>query len=107
MPSVLTKSEIFAVLEVGGSLAGKSELPDPFAWADLRALPVASTRVIQARLRDGRTPSRGQVFPWPKEKGGSRPMAWLDPFDQMIYRGTVGRLESPAMASIDRTSDWD
>ena len=101
---MLTRTEIRKSLEVAGPLSGDCELSDPVAWADLLAHPEATTRAVQARLADGRSPHRGEVFRWPKEAGGYRPMAWLDPLDQMIYRGTVGRLLTPIAASVDDTS---
>jgi hypothetical protein len=118
MASVLTNTEIRAALEIGGPLAGRTELADPVAWADLCADPDATAKVVRSRLDTGRTPHRGQVFRWPKEKGGYRPMAWLDPLDQTILRGIVGRLATPIAASVDdsavlsarlttRSSKWE
>lgn len=104
MPAVLTKPEIRAALEVGGRLAGDGEMPDPVGWADLTARPDATVAAVAERLAKGRTPRRGQVFRWPKEKGGYRPMAWIDPLDQMAYRATVGRLVPAIAASVDPTA---
>lgn len=86
---------------MGDRLAGTGEMADPMSWADLRAQPEATVATVAARVASGRTPRRGQVFPWPKEKGGYRPMAWLDPLDQLAYRGAVGRLVAPIVASVD------
>lgn len=104
MPAVLTSGEIRAAINVGASLAGDVELADPVAWVDLAAAPAATADVVRSRLDSGRTPHRGQVFRWPKEAGGYRPMAWLDPLDQLVYRATVGRLVQPVAASVDRES---
>lgn len=101
--AVLTNPEIRAALDVAGSLAGAGDLPDPVGWVDLRSSDDATVAAIRHRLETRLTPQRGQVFRWPKEKGGYRPMAWIDPLDQLAYRGVVGRLVSPIAASIDST----
>src|SRR5690606_15143992 len=61
----------------------------------------ATVAVLARRLEEGRSPRGGEVFRWPKEKGGYRPMAWLDPFDQLAYHGVVGRFAPAVAASID------
>jgi hypothetical protein len=83
MPEVLTKAEIRASLVVGGRLASEGEMPDPVGWVDLTSRPDETVAAVVERLAKGRTPRRGQVFRWPKEKGGYRPMAWIDPLDQL------------------------
>ncbi|MGZ4717320.1 MAG: hypothetical protein ACXWCB_11580 [Acidimicrobiales bacterium] len=47
---------------------------------------VVGRRVAERRI------GRPHKFDWPKESGGYRPMAWLDPFDQVLLRIAVGQI---------------
>lgn len=100
----LTSAEVRASIQV---LAGEKrpDIGDPFQWQDFTSASNDAIAVIQRRLVDGRTPRRGQVFRWPKEKGKEyRPMAWLDPVDQVIYRAAVGRVVHQIAAAVDTES---
>lgn len=100
----LTPAEIRSSIEV---LAAESrpDIGDPFGWRDFAAVPGVTVGVLRRRLEEGRTPRRGQVFRWPKEKGTEyRQMAWLDSIDQLIYRAAVGRVVHPIAAALDGDS---
>lgn len=100
----LTTAEIRSSVEV---LAAESrpDIGDPFKWQDYAGAFGSTVEVLHRRLDDGRTPRRGQVFRWPKEKGSEyRPMAWLDPIDQLIYRAAIGRVVHPIAAAMDSDS---
>lgn len=99
--AVLSRGEMRAALEVLGPASASRELPDPIRWADLLHASDATVAVLARRLDEGRSPRGGEVLRWPKEKGGYRPMAWLDPFDQLAYHGVVGRFAPAVAASID------
>lgn len=99
--AVLSRGEMRAALEVLGPASASKELPDPVGWADLRHASDATVAVLERRLDEGRTPRGGEVFRWPKEKGGYRPMAWLDPYDQLAYHAVVGRFAPAVAASLD------
>ena len=67
------------------------DLPDPIQWRDLKFQPDCVAATVRRRFWEGRTPGDVQVFNWPKDRHGWRPMATMDPFDQVAYRGLVGR----------------
>ena len=56
---------------------------------------------METRVHESRTPHRSHVFRWPKEGDGYRPLASLDPLDQIIYRSLVGRMVVPVTANLD------
>jgi hypothetical protein len=98
---MLTSAEIRSSLNVYEADAG-GDIGDPFRWCDFAARPDATVAIVQRRLTEQRTPRHGHVFRWPKEKGAEyRPMAWLDPIDQLTYRASVGRLVPPVAAALD------
>lgn len=97
----LTRAEISHSISCAAAWSGTTELPDPNQWKDLVFARDACRDVAVRRLEMGRSPQRAQIFPWPKETGGTRPMAWLDPVDHAIYRATVGRLILPIYACLD------
>jgi hypothetical protein len=99
----ITRAELTASIEVGGRRAAISELPDPLAWEDLVFAADAAAVAITRRVEDGRSPARAQLFPLPKDSGGFRPMAWLDPLDLAAYHAVVGRFVEPIESRIDRT----
>lgn len=90
--NILTTSEIRGSIATGGELASLGSLPDPRDWCDLVAEKEAAVEVVRRRIVDQRTPLVAQVVRWPKETGDWRPMVWLDPLDQVVFRGVVGRL---------------
>jgi Reverse transcriptase (RNA-dependent DNA polymerase) len=98
----ITRAELTASIEVGGRRAAISELPDPLAWKDLAFAVDAAAAAITRRVDDDRSPARAQLFPWPKDSGGFRPMTWLDPLDQAAYHAIVGRFIEPIERRIDR-----
>lgn len=100
--NVLTRAEIGDSIATGAELASRGSMPDPRSWEDLVAAKEASIGVIQRRLQEERTPLVSQVFRWPKETGGWRQMVWLDPLDQIIFRGVVGRLIPGIQDHVDR-----
>lgn len=98
----LTRGELLAVVDgCASNDRSGSELPDPWGWVDFISNPDVTVAAVERRVLEGRTPLGAQMFKWPKEKGGWRPMAWLDPLDQIFYRAAVGRLVEPITASID------
>lgn len=97
----LTRRELLACTIAGAGEAGEGDLPDPWAWRDLAAHPEATATVIRTRISSERSPSRGRIIRWPKETGGWRPMAWLDPLDQITYRTHVGRVVPTIAAAVD------
>lgn len=101
MSYVLNPDEIRGALAVGAKVSGRLELSDPWKWQDLTARADETVAVVRRRVESNATPHRGQVFRWPKERGGYRPMAWLDPIDQIAYRAAVGQLVGPIVAGVD------
>ena len=100
---VLTRGELIACLRTEASSVARAELADPFDWADLVGVPETAAESIRDRMATGRTPASVEVFPWPKDREGFRPMAWMDPLDRTVYRALVGRLVLPLRATVDRT----
>src|SRR5690606_22982437 len=92
MTTTLTRGEFRGSLEVGAELDPYSSLPDPHHWCDLVTRAEEAFQLARRRIAGGRTPLAPQVFRWPKENGDWRHMIWMDPIDQAIYRGSVGRL---------------
>jgi hypothetical protein len=90
--AVQTASEIRGSIVTGSELVPLSALPDPYGWCDLVEQRDATVSVVKSRISDRRTPMAARVISWPKETGGWRPMVWLDPIDQIVFRGVVGRL---------------
>ncbi len=101
MTQLLTRGEIKAATTLGAEAVAHAELRDPWGWADLTGHPDATVHVVKHRIEVGRTPARAHVFRWPKEKAEYRPMAYLDPYDQIIFRGITGRLVDPIYATLD------
>lgn len=97
------RSEISRALEAGRDWATKRDLPDVAGWADLAANPSATRAVIARRIDQGRFPLGACLFPLPKPgKHESRPITWLDPFDDLILRCIVGRSTAAIKHSVDR-----
>lgn len=101
---LLTRGELGGALRVVPDAVERMDLDDPVAWADLQASADLTVDVAHRRVRSGKTPARAQVFRWPKEQSGWRPLAWLDPFDHLIYWAATGRLVGAIEAGVDRTS---
>jgi hypothetical protein len=98
------RSEISRALEAGRGWATKRDLPDVAGWADLAANPSATREVIARRIDQGRFPLGACLFPLPKPgKHESRPITWLDPFDDLILRCIVGRTTAAIKHSVDRS----
>jgi len=88
---------------VSCDIDGKGDLPDPVGFADLAARPDTVATMIQDRLRTGRTPLDAQVFRWPKNRKGFRPMAVVDPLDRVAYRAMIARHVEAIAATADRS----
>lgn len=101
MTITLSKSEIRASLRIGAEQSAKLQLPDPWQWQDLSTQEHQTQIAVETRVRESRTPHRSHVFRWPKEGDGYRPLAALDPLDQIIYRSLVGRMVVPVTANLD------
>ncbi len=97
----ITRGEIKACLAVAADIDRHGDLPDPIQWRDLRFQPDCVAATVRRRFSEARTPGDVQVFNWPKDRHGRRPMATMDPFDQVAYRALVGRNVNPIVASVD------
>lgn len=98
--TALTSGEVRASLRAGSNASDGQALPDPHGWIDLCAQEDLTVDVVIDRLAEQRTPMQGHVIRWPKESEEYRPMAWIDPLDQVIYRALAGRLLPMINASI-------
>jgi hypothetical protein len=97
----ITRVEVEACLAVAADLDPHGDLPDPIQWLDLTSQPEHVVDTVWRRFSEGQTPGNVQVFEWPKDRHGWRPMATMDPFDQIAYRALVGRNVKPIAASVD------
>ena len=86
-----TKSEVAQALAASVVWARERDLPDPVAHRDFVALPQLFHERLAERARQGRFPLAAERYPLPKDGGGARTMAWMDPFDDIALRVLVGR----------------
>lgn len=77
-------------------------IPDPLQWADLISNPALS-RIVAARDADGSVFDSAHAFPWPKDNGTLRQIAWIDPIDEIGYHVLVGRTIPYIESVLDRT----
>lgn len=79
------------------------DLPDPIRFADLTHDPGRVADIVRRRSAQRWGPGVVSVLQWPKSRAGRRPMACMDPFDLVTYRGLVGRQALTLAAAVDST----
>lgn len=100
---MLTAKEVEDCVGVMASIDNHGDLPDPIGFADLVHDPGRVADIVRRRSAQRRGPDAVSVLQWPKSRIGRRPMACMDPFDLVTYRGLVGRHALTLAGVVDPT----
>ena len=97
---------VSAHLRAGVPWAKNRDIPDVAGWEDLVAAPEEVSECLDRRIADGRCPMPPSVVPLPKSGSDElRKATWMDPFDELWYRISVGRMVGRMEETIQRHAE--